>query len=196
MVKINIIDFIRCVGMEIRDERKSQNLSTKDTAETVGISRRVQNYVEIANNKFTSVYRLKLMSLALNIPLHVIIKRSENRYNNIENNDIYYDYIDELTNITNSDVEQFVINVGHVLREVRKSNGISASKLSKQLKITRQAYNKYEKMTSINISLYKVIELCGVLEISIHEVIERAEKRLYEDLRNGRDTTGDVHKES
>ncbi|MDG0820731.1 helix-turn-helix domain-containing protein [Staphylococcus equorum] len=182
--------------MEIRDERKSQNLSTKDTAETVGISRRVQNYVEIANNKFTSVYRLKLMSLALNIPLHVIIKRSENRYNNIEKNDIYYDHIDELTNITNSDVEQFVKNVGHVLSEVRKSNGISASKLSKQLKITRQAYNKYEKMTSINISLYKVIELCGVLEVSIHEVIERAEKRLYEDLRNGRDTTGDVHKES
>lgn len=195
MVEININEFIRCVGMEIRDERKLQNLSAKDTAESVGLSRRIQNYAEISNKK-TSVYRLKLMSLALNIPLHVIIKRSENRYNNIENNDIYYDHIDELTNIKNSDVEQFVKNVGHVLQEVRKSNGITASKLSKQLKITRQAYSSYERTEKINISLYKVIELCGVLDVSIHYVIERAEKRFYENLRNGRDTTGDVHKES
>ncbi|OEL08232.1 hypothetical protein AST04_08590 [Staphylococcus equorum] len=192
----NIVEFIRCVGIELRNERKEQDLIISTIANRVGVSISQISNLETSNPHTKPIYRYKEMSLALNIPLYIIIKRAENRYNNIIDNKSYNDGINELPTITDKDIEQFIYIIGDTLKEARTSLGISANKLAKQLKITRQAYSGYERMTRINISLYKVIELCGVLDVSIHYVIERAEKRFYENLRNGRDTTGDVHKES
>ncbi|MBF0795261.1 helix-turn-helix domain-containing protein [Mammaliicoccus lentus] len=184
MEKINAHEFMVCMGKEFRKEKFAQKKHSAVLGQGMGKSARYLTQFEIGFNDKISIYRLKLLANQLNIPLHIFIKRAFNSYNNklseIENDET----IDASIKINEKDVEQFVYNIGHVLRDIREEIGTTQTALAKQLKITRQMYHGYENMRRIQVSLYKLIEITNILDISVYEVIYQAEKRLYEDLES------------
>lgn len=186
MNDFNIDYFMLCVGQEFRKEKKGKNKKTKIIGQNIGKLVKVLNEFERGVFKKLSVYTLKLYAIQLEIPLHVLIKRAEITYYNIDNFNFDNCFIDTSKELQNKDVEQLVYNVGDTLREIREEKGYRQIDLAKQLGITKQTYSSYERITRIQISLYKVIEICNKLDVSLHEVIYRAEKRLYEDLESGK----------
>lgn len=175
--------FMACVGHEVRKERRKIKKSTDVIGGYIGKPPRYLNDFERGKSVKISIYRLKLIAIQLELPLHAIIKRGENRYNDINNREILND-IDISIEINDKHVEQLVYNVGDVLRDIRENMGASQNDIAKKLNVTKQTYGRYELVDELQMSLYKIIGLSNVLGVSVYEVIYRAEKRLYEDLKS------------
>lgn len=173
--------FMTCVGQEVRKERRTIKKSTDIIGKYIGKPPRYLNDFERGKSVKISIYRLKLIANQLDLPLHVIIKRGENRYNNINDSEILND-IDVSIEINEKHVEQLVYNVGDVLRDIRVNMGASQQDIAKKLNVTKQTYGRYELVDELQMSLYKIIGLSNVLGVSLYEIIYRAEKRLYEGL--------------
>lgn len=186
MEKINAHEFMVCMGKEFRKEKFAQKKRSAVLGQGIGKSARYLTQFEIGFNDKISIYRLKLLANQLNIPLHIFIKRAFNSYNNTFNEIEDDETIDTSIKINEKDVEQFIYNIGHVLKDIREESDATQTAFAKKLKITRQMYHGYENMRRIQISLYKLIEITNILDVTILEVIYRAEKRLYEGLESGK----------
>ncbi|MGI2249316.1 helix-turn-helix domain-containing protein [Staphylococcus cohnii] len=184
MNDFNIDYFMLCVGQEFRKEKKGKNKKTKIIGQNIGKLVKVLNEFERGVFKKLSVYTLKLYAIQLEIPLCVLINRAEASYYGIEQTNESNHTINTSIELQNQDVEQLVYNVGETLREIREEKGYRQIDLAKKIGITKQTYSSYERITRVQISLYKIAEICNELDISVYEVIYRAEKRLYEDLKS------------
>lgn len=67
------------------------------------------------------------------------------------------------------------MNLGKALQEYRKLKGFTQSQMAEVLYISRQAYSSYEN-GSRTPSIYHLYELSKLWEVSLDEIMKRAEE--------------------
>ncbi|MGJ7589099.1 helix-turn-helix domain-containing protein [Staphylococcus shinii] len=172
MVSVNIDKYIKAVGEIIREVRKSQNISSKEASEKLGIS--APYYSRLENSKINKVSLSIISKLAnnVNITLSDLLYEADNRVNSnhIKNIICYYDYeIQE---------EKLLLYILNEIKEERLSKGISQYKIAEDMHIVRQYYSDIESGKNKSISLYRLLEVTEVIETPLYILVERAEHKI------------------
>lgn len=172
MVSANIDKYIKAVGEIIGEVRKSQNITSKEASEKLGIS--APYYSRLENFKSNKVSLLIISKLAnnVNITLSDLLYEANNRVNSnfIKNITCYYNYeIQE---------EKLLLNILNEIKEERLSKGISQYKVAEEMRIVRQYYSDIESGKNRSISLYRLLEITEVIETPLYILVERAEDKI------------------
>lgn len=172
MVSVNVDKYIKAVGEVIREVRKSQNISSKQASEKLGIS--APYYSRLENFKGNKVSLLIISKLAnnVNIKLSDLLFEANNRINSNDINNIigHYSYENDAENLMN-----YILNE---IKEERLSKGISQYKIAEDMGIVRQYYSDIEIGKNKSISLYRLLEVTEVIETPLFILVKRAENKI------------------
>lgn len=168
----NITNFIINLSLEIRKERKKRNILTKDAARLLNLNSSTYSLLEIKPRKSTSLLKYSLMTNVLNISLSNILKR------------VYYEDVTINKSFTTS-TEYKELNSEHLIRQVaqeikheRIHKGMYQRELAHKIGIHRRYMSDIENGRSVQLSLYRFIEIAGALEVPLYVLVERAENTL------------------
>lgn len=172
MVSANVDKYIKAVGEVIREVRKSQNISSKQASEKLGIS--APYYSRLENFKGNKVSLLIISKLAnnVNIKLSDLLFEANNRINSNYINNIIDHYIYE------NDAENLMKYILNEIKEERLSKGVSQYKIAEDMGIVRQYYSDIEIGKNKSISLYRLLEVTEVIETPLYILVKRAENKI------------------
>lgn len=170
-----ILEYLNLLSLEIKKERKKQNILGKEAAKLIGVSN--SRYSHLESNPKEKVSLIKYIQILeiLNVKLSVFLKKVYYVQKNFEE-EILLDY----DNSYNSNPEKLITQIFTEIKEERKSKGVSQRIVAEKIGIVKRYMSDIESGKSIHISLYRFIEISEALEVPFYVLVERAEKSLIE----------------
>lgn len=160
------------INQIIKDERTSQGVYQKYMAQEMGIVPLYYSQLEQNLRLKLSFRRYMEMSIVLNIPLHIIVQRVEDK----SFHDIWA--MKYNTSITFDDIDRIMLCMGAIFKEHRKNLDLSSFEVASHLGLAIQAFRYIENNTKKNTGMYRYIELSNLYNVPLHQVIKEAEKQV------------------
>lgn len=174
-----ILEYLKLLSVEIKKERKKQNLLGKEAAKMVGLSSSRYSYLETNPKEKTSILKYSQMIEVLHVRLSSFLKRVYYIQKDLQD-EISLEY--EYSNVFNP--EKVISEVFSEIKKERKSKGAPQRVIAEKIGIDRNYYSKIENGNRKRLSLYKLIEISEALEVPLYVLVERAELSLVEKAEN------------
>lgn len=169
-----ITNYISKLSLEIRKERKKRNILTKEAARSLNLKSSTYSNLENNPQKSTSLLKYSLMVNILNITLSSVLKN------------VYYEenYLNKAPIICaeqeNLNSEQLIQQIFQEIKKERIQKGVYQRVMAEKIGIHRRYLSDIENGRSIQLSLYRCIEISNALEVPLYILVERAEQSLIE----------------
>lgn len=167
-------EYVRSLSLEIRNERKNQNMSIKAAADKVGMLNSNYFHLEKKEHKNPSFFRYLTIFKVLHVKPSNFLKRVHFNLNNREEISItqehFFDY----------EPEELLKKMFLEIRRERKRKKQTQEAFSKKIDVGRSYLAKVETGKHIRLSLTKFLEIAAALEVPLYVLVERAEQSLIE----------------
>lgn len=167
----NIENFIKNVASLIKKERKQRGILIPFMSQQMNISESYYRHLERASTMQVSLHRYAKMSQLINTPLSTVIEAVETNHNEIDKGNHQ-----KLS--PSYSIDDYIVELGKVIRTIRKDLGKSQTNISDKLGFTYYYFGHIEQGKRLTISLYRYKEIAIALDIPLHIILQQVEKNL------------------
>lgn len=168
-------EFIKQVAFLIKKEREQNKVSQSYIANHMNISESYYRHLERASTMQVSLYKYARMAQLIQMPLSSAIQCVENKKVDLDKA-TYQIYYSKLQN--EYDLDNYIIEIGNVLRKIRKDKHKSQKAIGGILGSTSHYYGYIERGEHKAISLYRYKVIATSLDTPLHVILQQAEKNL------------------
>lgn len=167
----NIEYFIKSVASLIKEERKHSEIDIPFMSQQMNISDSYYRHLERASTMQVSLHRYAKMTQLISIPLSSVIEAVENNRKKIDKG--YYPKLSHCYSI-----DDYIVELGKVIRSIRKDLGKSQTNISDKLGFTYYYFGHIEQGKRLTISLYRYKEIATALDTPLHVILQQVENNL------------------